>query len=49
MTEELGDASGENLGAGDVAALGSVEPRGAAASPASDAREPSDDAFATTL
>lgn len=49
VIEELGDASGENLGAGEVAALGSVEPRGAAASPASEARLPSDEAFAATL
>lgn len=47
--EELGDASGEYLGPGEVAARGSVDPRGAAASPASDVRLPSDDAFAATL
>lgn len=49
VTEDEGEASGLYLGAGDVAARGSVEPRGAPASPASEAREPSDDAFATTL
>lgn len=49
VTEDEGEASGLYLGAGDVAARGSVEPRGAPASPASDAREPSDDAFAATL
>lgn len=45
VTDELGEASGEYLGAGDVAARGNVDPRGAF-SPASDTREPSDDAFA---
>ncbi|CAH2207634.1 jg528 [Pararge aegeria aegeria] len=48
VTDEEGEASGEYLCAGEaalVAARGSVEPR-PPPSPASEAREPSDDAFA---